>query len=49
MRMRTTRELWDETFSTESWQLTPTYYLRRVRALIEAKAPWLNFSCTEWK
>lgn len=48
MRMRLTRELWDASFFAESWQLTPTYYLRRVREAIDTYAPWLKMSCTEW-
>tara|TARA_B100000795_G_scaffold169283_1_gene127586 strand:- start:2850 stop:5846 length:2997 start_codon:yes stop_codon:yes gene_type:complete len=48
MRMRLTRELWDESFYIESWLARPAFYLRWARQLIATHAPWLNLSCTEW-
>ena len=48
MRMRLTRELWDESFYIESWLARPAFYLRWARQLIAKHAPWLNLSCTEW-
>ncbi len=48
LRMRLTRELWDESFYVESWLARPAFYLRWARQLIATHAPWLNLSCTEW-
>ncbi len=48
MRMRLTRELWDENFYVESWLARPTFYLRWAKRLIATHAPWLSLSCTEW-
>jgi hypothetical protein len=48
MRMRQTRELWDESFFAETWFTMNMGYIRRLRSLIQQHAPWLKMSCTEF-
>lgn len=48
MRMRETRELWDESFFAETWFTMSMGYLRRLRTLADQHAPWLKMSCTEF-
>merc|ERR1712176_893689 len=48
MRMRSTRELWDNSFFAETWFTMSMGYLRRLHDLIEQHAPWLKMSCTEF-
>jgi len=48
MRMRGTRELWDESFFAETWHVMPLGLLRRTQKLIDQYAPWLKMSCTEF-
>jgi len=48
VRMRQTRELWDESFYAETWFTMTMGYLRRIQRTIDEHAPWLKISCTEF-
>lgn len=47
-RLRSTRALWDATYTDESWINTPIQLIPRMKQLIDANYPGLKLGITEW-
>jgi hypothetical protein len=47
-RLRSTRSLWDRSYSDESWINEPIYLIPRMKELIAQHYPGLKFGLSEW-
>ncbi len=48
-RLRSTKELWDPSYVSESWIAAPTYLIPRLRAWVDDHCPGTGLALTEYK
>lgn len=48
LRLRSTRSLWDETYTDESWIAEPVYLIPRMQQMIDTYYPGTQLGITEW-